>query len=108
MANHQEKSSFNWSVCDDILRGLFKPTEYGRIILPFAVLRRLDCMLEPTKEEVYQLFEQYKDKVSNVSPIIQKTTGTPYFNTFKYDLQRLKGDPTNVLMNRIQQRTVLP
>ena len=99
MANHQEKSSFIWSVCDDILRGLFKPTEYGRIILPFVVLRRLDCMLEPTKEEVYQLFEQYKDKVSDVSPIIQKKTGTPYFNTSKYDLQRLKGDPTNVLMN---------
>ena len=99
MSNHQEKSSFIWGVCDDILRGLFKPTEYGRIILPFVVLRRLDCMLEPTKDEVHHLYEEYKDKVSDVSPIIRKTTGTPYYNTSKYDLTRLKGDPTNVLMN---------
>jgi type I restriction enzyme M protein len=99
MSNHQEISSFIWGVCDDILRGLFKPTEYGRIILPFVVLRRLDCVLEPHKEEMFHLYEEYKDKLNDVSPIIQNKTKTSYYNTSKYDLSRLKGDSTNVLMN---------
>ena len=59
MTNHQEVSSFIWNVCDDVLRGLFKPHEYGDVILPFVVLRRLDCVLEPDKDKVYQLFTQY-------------------------------------------------
>ena len=46
MSNHQKISSFIWSVCDE-LRGLFKPHEYGDVILPFVVLRRLDCVVEP-------------------------------------------------------------
>jgi type I restriction enzyme M protein len=99
MSNHQEISSFIWGVCDDILRGLFKNTEYGRIILPFVVLRRLDCVLEPHKEDMFNLYEEYKDKLNDVSPIIRSKTGTTYYNTSKYDLSRLKGDPTNVLMN---------
>ena len=99
MSKQQEISSFIWGVCDDILRGLYKPTEYGRIILPFVVLRRLDCILEPHKEEMFNLYETYKDKLNDVSPIIRKQTGTTYYNTSKYDLSRLKGDPTNVLMN---------
>lgn len=99
MSNHQEISSFIWGVCDDILRGLFKPTEYGRIILPFVVLRRLDCVLEPHKEDMFNLYEEYKDKLNDVSPIIKGKTRTSYYNTSKYNLSRLKGDPTNVLMN---------
>lgn len=98
MSTHQEISSFIWNVCDDVLRGLFKPSEYGRVILPFTVLRRLDCVLEPNKEEVYKLYQEYKDKV-DPTPIIQKKTNTLYYNYSKYDLTRLKGDPTNVLMN---------
>lgn len=45
----QNLSSLIWSTADDVLRGMFKPSEYGRIILPFVVLRRLDCVLEPQK-----------------------------------------------------------
>ena len=50
MSNHNEISSFIWNVCDDVLRGLFKQHEYGDVILPFLVLRRLDCVIEPKKE----------------------------------------------------------
>jgi type I restriction enzyme M protein len=50
MSNHNEISSFIWNVCDDVLRGLFKQHEYGDVILPFVVLRRLDCVLEGKKE----------------------------------------------------------
>ena len=49
----QNLSSLIWSTADDVLRGMFKPSEYGRIILPFVVLRRLDCVLESQKDKKY-------------------------------------------------------
>ena len=55
MSSHNEISSFIWTVCDDVLRGLFKPHEYGDIILPFTVLRRLDCVIEDRKDEIVSL-----------------------------------------------------
>jgi len=91
-------SSLIWSSCDDVLRGLFKPSEYGRVILPFVVFRRLDCVLEPKKDEIYQLFEKYKNDF-DPSPIIKKEVGVPFYNRSKYDLSRLKSDPNNVLIN---------
>lgn len=56
MSNHNEISSFIWRVCDDILRNKFKNYEYGDVILPFLVLRRLDCVLEPKKKEVILVY----------------------------------------------------
>lgn len=99
MNNATSLSSLIWSSADDILRGLFKPSEYGRVILPFVVMRRLDCVLEPKKDEVYDLFTEYKDKVSDPYPVIIRQTGLRFCNTSKYDLSRIKSDPTNVLMN---------
>ena len=55
MSNHNEISSFIWNVCDDVLRGLFKQHEYGDVILPFLVLRRLDCEIEPKTDEIIEL-----------------------------------------------------
>ena len=52
-----------WSTADDHIRGIFKPSEYGRIILPFVVLRRLDCVLEPQKDKAFELHEKYKNKL---------------------------------------------
>ena len=92
-------SSLTWSSADDVLRGLFKPSEYGRVILPFVVMRRLDCVLEPKKDEVYELYNKFKDKLSDPSPVILKKVGLRFFNTSKFDLSRIKSDPTNVLMN---------
>lgn len=99
MINHQEVSSFIWNVCDDVLRGLFKPHEYGDVILPFVVLRRMDCVLEPDKNKVYQLYTQYKDKLDDPSPIILNQIGTTFYNHSKYDLTRLKQDPQNIFIN---------
>lgn len=99
MSKTQELSSFIWNICDDVLRGLFKPHEYGDVILPFVVLRRLDCVLEPQKDDVFNLYEEYKDKVSDPSPIILKQVGTSFFNVSKYDLRRLKSDPQNIKLN---------
>ncbi|GGD68549.1 restriction endonuclease subunit M [Emticicia aquatilis] len=89
MTNHQEISSFIWNVCDDVLRGLFKQHEYGDVILPFVVLRRLDCVLEPHKDKVHELYNTYKDKIEDPSPIIQNQIGLSFFNHSQYDLSRL-------------------
>ena len=97
--NYTQISSFIWNVCDDVLRGLFKQHEYGDVILPFTVLRRLDCVLEPHKDEVFKLYEEYKTKVDNPTPIILNKINTTFFNRSKYDLSRLKSDPQNVNMN---------
>jgi type I restriction enzyme M protein len=99
MSKHQELSSFIWNVCDDVLRGLFKQHEYGDVILPFVVLRRLDCVLEPNKDEIYNLYEEYKSKVDDPSPIIKNTIKKEFYNHSKYDLVRLKSDPKNIYMN---------
>jgi len=97
--NTTNLSSLIWSSADDVLRGLFKPSEYGRVILPFVVMRRLDCVLEPKKDEVYDLYTKYKDQISDPYPVISRQIGSPFFNTSKFDLSRIKSDPTNVLMN---------
>ncbi len=99
MSKHQELSSFIWNVCDDVLRGLFKQHEYGDVILPFVVLRRLDCVLEPNKDEIYNLYEEYKSKVDDPSPIIKNTVKKEFYNYSKYDLVRLKSDPKNIYIN---------
>ena len=99
MAQTTNLSSLIWSSADDVLRGLFKPSEYGRVILPFVVMRRLDCVLEPKKDEVYDLYTKYKDQISDPYPVISRQIGSPFFNTSKFDLARIKSDPTNVLMN---------
>ena len=97
--NHSEISSFIWNVCDDVLRGLFKPHEYGDIILPFTVLRRLDCVLEEHKDTVIDLYKEYQPKVEDPTPIILNEIHTTFFNHSKYDLNRLRQDPSNVQMN---------
>ncbi len=99
MSGPTNLSSLIWSSADDVLRGLFKPSEYGRVILPFVVMRRLDCVLEPKKDEVYELYGKYKDQLDDPSPVILRQIGLPFFNTSKFDLSRIKSDPTNVLIN---------
>lgn len=98
-SNFSKISSFIWNVCDDVLRGLFKPHEYGDIILPFTVLRRLDCVLEPHKDDVFNIYEEYRTKVDDPTPIILNRIKTTFFNHSKYDLNRLKSDPQNINMN---------
>ncbi len=99
MSNYNQISSFIWNVCDDVLRGLFKQHEYGDVILPFTVLRRLDCVLEPHKDEVYNVYQQYKGKVEDPTPIILNKINTTFYNRSKYDLTRLKSDPQNININ---------
>ncbi len=95
----QNLSSLIWSTADDVLRGMFKPSEYGRIILPFVVLRRLDCVLEPQKDKAFELHEKYKKKLKDFTQVIQSQLGLPFFNVSKFDLLGIKSDPNNVYKN---------
>ena len=70
--DHSDLSSLIWSSADDVLRGVFKPSEYGRIILSFVVFRRLDCVLEPRKDEICAVHEKLKDDLQDTSPVIRK------------------------------------
>ena len=103
MANYQELANLVWNVADDVLRGLFKPHEYGDITLPFLVLRRLDCILDENgrKEKAISTYNQYSDKVSEdaLPPIILRDTNISFYNTSQYDLSRLKADPNNIHLN---------
>ena len=103
MANYQELANFVWNVADDVLRGLFKPHEYGDITLPFLVLRRLDCILDEggRKEKAIDTYNQYDGKISEdlIPPIILRETNTSFYNTSQYDLSRLKADPNNIRLN---------
>lgn len=100
MKNFNEISSFIWNVCDDVLRGSFKQHEYGDVILPFVLLRRLDCVIEPNKEKIVQIHKELKaDGIDDPSLIIKKQTGLDFYNHSMFDLQRLKGDPNNLKQN---------
>ncbi len=103
MANYQELANLVWNVADDVLRGLFKPHEYGDITLPFLVLRRLDCILDEDdrKEKAINTYNQFSSQVSEdaLPPIILRETDTSFYNTSQYDLSRLKEDPNNIRLN---------
>ena len=94
----EDKVSFIWAVADE-LRGDFKAHEYGQVILPFLVLRRLECALESTKAEVIAKADALTGRVDNVDPILQMTSGFKFYNTSPLDLTKLLNDPGNVAAN---------
>jgi len=88
-------SSFIWSVAD-LLRGDYKQSEYGKVILPFTVLRRLDCVLEKTKPAVLaELAKRTAAKV-NPEPFLLRKSGTLFYNTSPLDLKKLMGDQDHI------------
>lgn len=91
-------SAFLWSVAD-LLRGDYKQSEYGKVILPFTVLRRLDCVLEPTKQEVLAEKALREKAGLNPEPFLLKKSGQLFFNTSDLDLKKLVGDPQNIAEN---------
>lgn len=91
-------SSFIWSVAD-LLRGDYKQSEYGRVILPFTVLRRLDCVLEPTKAAVLKEKEKREAANLNPEPFLVKKSGQLFYNTSPLDLKKLMGDQDNIAEN---------
>ena len=96
--NHQALASFIWSVAD-LLRGDFKQSEYGRVILPFTVLRRLDCVLEPTKDAVLSELADKEKLGLNPEPFLLRAAKQGFYNTDKLTLKRLMGDQDNIAAN---------
>ena len=91
-------SSFIWSVAD-LLRGDYKQSEYGKVILPFTVLRRLDCVLEATKPAVLKEKETREKAGLNPDPFLLKKSGQLFFNTSPLDLKKLMGDQDHIAEN---------
>jgi len=96
--NQQSLSAFIWSVAD-LLRGDYKQSEYGRVILPFTVLRRLDCVLAPTKAAVLKEHAERKKAGVNPEPFLLRKTGTSFYNTSDMDMKTLAGDQDNIRAN---------
>jgi type I restriction enzyme M protein len=90
--NHAD---FIWSVAD-LLRGDYKQSEYGKVILPLTVIRRLDCVLEPTKDAVLAKHKQLAGKVENVAPVLEAVADEQFFNTSPLTFLKLLDDPSTI------------
>jgi type I restriction enzyme M protein len=94
-----EITSFIWGVAD-LLRGDYKQSDYGKVILPFTVLRRLDCVLDATRQQVLARHESLQGgQVKNLDPILNRLTGVPFHNISRLTFDRLKDDPGHIAAN---------
>lgn len=104
-SNFSQTAAFIWSVAD-LLRGDFKQSQYGRIILPFTLLRRLECVLAPTKEAVLKQYEQTKTMnlpEEGMEKLLLRAAGLSFFNTSAMDLSKLgQTDIKSNLSNYVQ------
>lgn len=96
-------ATFVWSVAD-LLRGDYKQFEYGKVILPLVVLRRLDCVLEPTKPKVLAEHQRHGHREA----ILRAAAGQPFSNTSKLDLRRLLDDPNHVAASTEEAHVLRP
>ena len=96
---HSELANFIWSICN-LLRGPYKRNEYRKVILPLTVLRRFDCVLAGTKEEVLAADAAYGGSSETVRrSLLEQASGRPFYNTSKLDFQRLLDDPNLIAQN---------
>lgn len=99
--NFGEKVSFIWSVAD-LLRGPYKPAQYGDVMLPLTVLRRLDCVLEPTKDKVlarYEALKKGKHTEPEIDAILNRVARQSFHNHSRFDFQKIKGDSAGIRDN---------
>jgi len=96
MTNFTDKANFIWSVAD-LLRGDFKQSEYGKVVLPFTVLRRFDCVLAPTKDKILEMNKTLT--VSNKTPVFKRLTGHDYYNVSRFDFGKLIDDSNTIDTN---------
>jgi type I restriction enzyme M protein len=97
--NHQAHVSLVLTIAN-LLRGPYRPPQYRRVMLPMTVLRRLDCVLEQTKDAVLKEYAQLKGKPDKaITARLNKITGYQFHNTSKYTFKKLIGDPDNIAKN---------
>jgi len=96
---HAQMANFIWSICN-LLRGPYKRNEYRKVILPLTVLRRFDCVLEPTKATVLAEQEKLKGRSENIiSARMKNITGVSFYNTSKLNFKKLLDDPNQIAQN---------
>ena len=95
--NIQEKSNLIWAIADKI-REYYKPHEYGKVILPMTVIKRFNDILVPTKEQVLETYENVKD-FEVKAPFLESASGYKFYNTSKYDFEKLLNDSENIEAN---------
>lgn len=101
MNNFKEKANLIWSIAD-LLRGHYKQADYGKVILPFTVLRRLDLVLEKTKPNVLKTLDKHKGKKPEVlEPILNNASGFKFHNRSKFDFNELAKDHNNIAANLV-------
>ena len=93
-----EKASLIWSIADKLV-GVYKPHEYGDVILPLTVLKRFDSVLSDKKEKVLEMAKKYPETFAKRDFILKETAGQKFYNTSKYDFKRLLDDPDNIEEN---------
>jgi type I restriction enzyme M protein len=98
MNNFSEKANFIWSIAN-LLRDTFKRSKYQDVILPLTVLRRIDCVLEPTKEKVLETYAKLKGKLDNLAPQLCKASGFAFYNTSPFTFEKLLQDAPNLAAN---------
>ena len=94
--------NFLWTVADDVLVNTYQKGKYKDVILPMVVIRRLDLLLEPTKEQVLKTFSDYKSKLQNLDSLLTNSkhgSGLAFYNTSKFTLKKLLDDPKNLRSN---------
>jgi type I restriction enzyme M protein len=96
--NFSSVTNFIWNVAD-LLRDVYKRKDYPDVILPFTVLRRLDCVLSESKEEVLATYQKYYGKLEDPSAVLMKASGHNFYNISKYDFSKLLSDPANIRQN---------
>ncbi|GAA0380444.1 class I SAM-dependent DNA methyltransferase [Micromonospora gifhornensis] len=94
-SKHTELANHAWSVAD-LLRGDYKQSDYGKVILPFTVLRRLECVLEPTRQQVRDTHERFGGQDVDVARFLRRAAGHSFYNTSRYTLKSIAGDSGQV------------
>jgi len=99
MIDFKKKADLIWQVAN-LLRGDYKQSDYGKVILPLTVLRRLDCVLKPTKQKVLDYLPRIKDKSDSAKDLIlNNVAGHNFHNRSKYDFEKLKAEPDKIAAN---------
>lgn len=93
-----EKASLIWSIADKLV-GVYKPHEYGDVILPLTVIKRFDSVLSDTKDKVLEMAKKYPETFAKRDFILKETAGQKFYNTSKYDFKKLLDDPDNIEEN---------
>ena len=94
----RDKANLIWSVADK-LTGVYKPHEYGDVILPLTVLKRFDSVLSDTKSKVLDESKKYNETFAQRDIALKETSGQNFYNTSKYDFKKLLDDPDNIEEN---------